>query len=166
MSLLRYYNLTKGVAAFPGCTGTLASGEARSVTYDELDADTFITDLVTRGPAMGLAVRNLESPLLASFTGGTQRFSLLSISGALGAAIRCAVLSAAALTATLMAASAVPALTVVRVLLDHENGGLLTGSVARAGADTIDGGAGPVALTPSAPLVTLRSDGVSAWVTL
>jgi len=92
MSLLRYYNLTKGVAAFPGCTGTLASGEARSVTYDELDADTFITDLVTRGPAMGLAVRNLESPLLASFMRGYfhMPFSLTRKSSGAIAFVNCA----------------------------------------------------------------------------
>jgi hypothetical protein len=166
MSLLRYYNLTKGVAAFPGCTGTLASGEARSVVVDEIDMDSYLENLSVRGPVMGLAVLPGEQGDVPSFTGGTQRFAWLESSGALGAEVRSAVLPMDAVTATLMAASAVPADALVRVLLDHTLGGATTGSVARAGADTIDGGAGPVALTPSAPLVTLRSDGVSAWVTV
>lgn len=168
MTLLRYYNLTKGVAAFPGCTGTLASGEARNVTYDEIDFDTFAYELLVRGPAMGLAALELDnSGLLPSFVGAVQGFQARASSSALEAGTRAAVLYANAVEATLMAASAVPATTLVRVLLDHTfTAGTVTGSVVRAGADTINGGAAAITLTPSSPLVTLRSDGVSAWVTL
>jgi hypothetical protein len=71
----------------------------------------------------------------------------------------------AARTVTLMAANAVPAGTVITVT-DESGSASSTNTITvqRAGADTINGGTGGIALNVSRGIVSLVSDGTSAWL--
>lgn len=66
-------------------------------------------------------------------------------------------------TATLCAANAVQANTVVSVVKTSATGTL---TVARAGSDTINGGTSSLTRTSNYSRIDLVSDGVSAWVTI
>lgn len=66
-------------------------------------------------------------------------------------------------TATLCAANAVQANTVISIVKTSATGTL---TIARAGSDTINGGASSLTRTENYSRVDLVSDGVSAWVTI
>lgn len=167
MPSLQYFNMSKHPAAFPGVAGTLASGTTRTAVVDEFEMDSVMESLQLRGPDRGLFVNDIRfNAEIYIWANGGGNF--LTTNGSLpltGVTTHrgVAIVSGSAYVVTLPAASTYMPGTYLRVMI----AGTATGGfVRRGGADTINGGAGDFALTPSAPLAIFESNGVSAWTTV
>lgn len=166
MTTLRIYNLTNGYVSLPG--GSSVSPVSRkSFTIDEWDLDPLWEGLALRGPNVGIVtVSPDEVTALPPIFGAVSGTHLVTGgNAALLLTDRCAVVLDGNRTVTLAPAVDVPAGTLVRVMIDTE-GGVTDSNATPDGADTINGAGAPIALTVTAPLVTLRSDGVSNWTTV
>jgi hypothetical protein len=166
MTTLRIYNLTNGYVSFPGGSD-VPPVSRKSFTVDEWDLDPVWEGLAVRGPLMGIVPTSADEVTeLPLILGGVTASRLVTGGDAtLTAAQRAAVVLDGNRTITLMAASAVPAGTYVRTMIDTA-GGVTDSNVVRGGADTINGAAPAIPMSVTAPLVTLISDGVSNWTTV
>lgn len=138
--------------------GGVAAGASRSGYINQITFDDDFIAYKDRSASAGILVRDPG----ASYT--PSAYEAITAIATLADATRFAGVSSASgnYALTLMAASAVPAGTVVYFF--HETGGN-TVTITRAGADTIDGGT-TLALNTANPVRRLQSDGVSAWTSV
>lgn len=158
MQSVQVFNARAGATAIAGL-GRIAAETRRNGFINSIEFDNNFLAYTTRCALSGILVRDAAG--LYTPTG----YVLHTAVSALATSTRFAVATSAAANyvLTLMAASAVPADTIVYFFF--ESGGFAA-NITRAGADTIDGAALALALNTGTPVRRLKSDGVSAWTSV
>lgn len=175
MQTVRVYNMTPATITIRGL-GAVATATKREGAIKQTLFDANFNDYATRACNSGIVVLDTaglyvplaESPATYYTSLSTQTATGASpVAATLAATVRAVIAanttSAQTHTLTLPAANAVPANTVLYFFYDAATQAT---SIARAGSDTIDGGTSSLAINSTTVVRRLKSDGVSAWVSV
>lgn len=169
MQTVRVYNMTSRNTSVRGL-GTVLAGSKREGVIQQITFDENFDAYLTKAPACGIVILDTAG-LYATLTESPARYLLnyLAVTGitALSATNRAMVVTNAGATyaITLPAANSLPAGTILYFFYDSASNDT---TIARAGADTINGGTAALALDSTAPnkVRRLQTNGVSAWITV
>lgn len=165
--MIQVYNASTKPQYVPGiavcASGARVQGYVPQSVFDEV-----FEKLLRDAPLTGLAVMDPGNQFTIPVTQGFFAANQARATGAGNIAattrMQVGVTTTVGYTLTLPAASAVTHGLPIYIFNDATVGGYSL-SIARAGADTIDGGAGPYVLTAAANTRRFVSNGVNGWTT-
>jgi len=158
MQAVQVLNARSGDTAVRGL-GKVAAGASRSGYIDQISFDDDFVAYKDRAAKFGILVRDPNATYTPVGYKAVTAIATLAASDRFVAATS----TSANYALTLMAASAVPANTIVYFFFES---GAFKAALTRAGSDTIDGGTAALDLNTGHPVRRLKSDGVSAWTSV
>lgn len=169
MHILTFYNASGKTVAIP-FSSPLASGAERSVAIPSSEFDPNMLKYLDNAGASGVGVDMPGSSFETTATAVglvTLSTQMFSAAGSMSTTLRTAVAinNGAGYAIELPTAAAVAAGYKIYVFNSTNSAADLDVAIDTGSGDTIDGGAGPVAITAAANVLTFTSDGVSDWVT-